>query len=109
MKQTQTNVYKSEGYAVTVSVEGNVKEYAESFLHIFNNVRESSELIKVKNYYGSNDVTVYCELEAKDALIKYLKAFGEVQSCEKVLLLQMEEPDYDIEKYYDAVIIPEFD
>ena len=109
MKQVETNVYQSEGYAITVEIEGNVKEYAESFLHIFNNVRESSELIKVKNYYGSNDVTVYCELEAKNDLIKYLKAFGKIKSCDKVLLLQMEEPNYDIDEYYDAVIIPEFD
>jgi len=109
MKQVETKVYEVEGYAITVNVEGDVKEYAENFLHIFNNVRESSELIKVKNYYGSNDVTVYCELDAKDALIKYLKAFGEIQRCEKVLMYQMEEPDYDIDRYYDAVIIPEFD
>ena len=109
MKQVETKVYQSEGYAVTVEIEGNVKEYAESFLHIFNNVRQASELIKVKNYYGSNEVTVYCELEAKDDLIKYLKAFGTIKGCEKVLLLQMEEPNYDIDKYYDAVIVPEFD
>lgn len=109
MKQVETKVCQSEGYAVTVEIEGNVTEYAESFLHIFNNVRQASELIKVKNYYGSNDVTVYCELAAKDDLTKYLKAFGKIKSCEKVLLLQMEEPDYDIDKYYDAVIVPEFD
>lgn len=109
MKELKVNVFETEGYAVTVEVEGDLKEYAENFLHIFNNVRASSELIKVKNYYGSNDVTVYCELESKDSLIKYLKAFGEIKSCEKVLLLQMEEPDYDFEKYSDAVIIPEFD
>ena len=109
MKQIETKVYQSEGCAVTVEIEGNVKEYAESFLHIFNNVREASELIKVKNYYDSNDVTVYCELEVKDNLIKYLKAFGKIKSCEKVLLLQMEEPDYDINKYDDIVIVPKFD
>lgn len=109
MKEIETKIYQSEGYAVTVEIEGNIKEYAESFLHIFNNVREASELLKVKNYYGSNDVTVYCELEAKDDLVKYLKAFGKIKSCERVLLLRMEEPDYDIDKYYDAVIIPEFD
>lgn len=109
MKQIETKVYQSEGYAVTVEIEGNVKEYAESFLHIFNNVRQASELLKVKNYYGSNDVTVYCELEAKDDLVRYLKTFGIIKGCEKVLILQMEEPDYDIDKYYDAVIVPEFD
>ena len=109
MKQIETKVYESEGCAVTVEVEGNIKEYAENFLHIFNNVRESNELIKVKNYYGSNDVTVYCELEVKDKLVKYLKAFGKIKGCEKVLLLQMEEPEYNIDKYYDAVIVPDFD
>ena len=109
MKELKMNVVETEGYAVTVEVEGNVSEYAESFLHIFNNVRESQELLKVKNYYGSNDVTVYCELEAKDNLIKYLKVFGKIQGCEKVLMYQMEEPEYDIDKYYDAIIVPDFD
>ena len=109
MKKVETKVYETEGYAITVNVEGNTKEYAESFLHIFNNVRASDELIKVKNYYDSNDVTVYCELDAKDNLIKYLKVFGKIQGCEKVIMYQMEEPEYNIEKYYDAIIIPEFD
>ena len=109
MKDIKINAYATEGYAVTVEIEGGLKEYAESFLHIFNNVRANPELIKVKNYYGSNDVTIYCELDAKDSLTKYLKAFGKIKSCEKVLLFQMEEPDYDIDKYYDAVIVPEFD
>lgn len=109
MKQVEVNVFETEGYAVTVEIEGNAKEYGESFLHIFNNVRANDELIKVKNYYGSNEVTVYCELEAKDKLVKYLSAFGKIKGCEKVLLLQMEEPEYDIDKYYDAIIVPEFD
>lgn len=109
MEEVKTKVYKTDGYAVTVDVEGDIKEYAESFLHIFNNVRESAELIKVKNYYGSNEVTVYCKLESKDALIKYLKAFGEIKGCEKVLLYRIAEPEYDIDKYYDAVIVPNFD
>lgn len=105
MKDIKINAYATEGYAVTVEVEGNVKEYAESFLHIFNNVRESKELLKVRNYYDSNDVTVYCELEAKDDLVKYLKAFGKIKECEKVLVYAMEEPEYDIDKYYDVVIV----
>lgn len=109
MKQVKTSVYELEGYAVTVEIEGDVKEYADSFLHIFNNVRESKELLKVKNYYGSNDVTVYCELEVKDKLVQYLKAFGKIKECEKVLMYQMEESEYDIDKYYDAIIVPEFD
>lgn len=109
MKPIKVNVYELEGYAVTVEIEGGLKEYADSFLHIFNNVRESKELLKVKNYYNSNDVTVYCELDIKDSLIKYLKAFGKIKGCEKVLLYQMEEPNYDFEKYDDAVVVPDFD
>ena len=109
MREIKVNAYETEGYAVTVDVEGDVREYAENFLHIFNNVRESKELIKVKNYYDSNEVTVYCEMDSKDALVKYLKAFGKVKSCEKVLMYQISEPDYDFDKYYDAVIVPDFD
>lgn len=109
MKEIKTKIYELEGYAVTVDVEGNVKEYAESFLHIFNNVRESEELYLVKNYYSSNEVTVYCDLDFKDDLIRYLKAFGEIKGCEKVLLYQMTEPEYDFDKYYDAIVIPKFD
>lgn len=107
MRELKMNVFETEGYAITVEVEDDLKEYAESFLHIFNNVRESKELLKVKNYYGSNDVTVYCELEAKDKLVKYLKAFGKIKDCEKVVVYQVEEPEYDIDKYYDVVIVPE--
>lgn len=109
MREIKMNVFETEGYAVTVEIEGGIKEYAESFLHIFNNVRESRELCKVKNYYGSNEVTVYCELDSKDALIKYLKAFGEIKGCEKVLLYQLTESEYNFDKYYDAIVIPDFD
>lgn len=108
MKEVKINAYETKGYAVTVEVEGDVKEYAENFLHIFNNVREAKELLKVKNYYGSNDVTVYCVLEAKESLVSYLKSFGKIKGCEKVIVYQVEEPDYDIDKYYDVVIVPEF-
>jgi len=109
MKQVKANVYELEGYAVTVEVEGNLEEYATNFLHIFNNVRESKELLKVENHYGSNDVTVYCELDVKNDLEKYLKMFGKIKDCEKVLMYRMDELDYDFEKYSDAIIIPKFE
>lgn len=109
MRELKLNAVETEGCAVTVEIEGNVIEYAESFLHIFNNVRASKELLKIKNYYGSNDVTVYCELEFKEALIKYLKAFGKIKGCEMVLLYQLEEPEYDFDKYDDTVLVPDFD
>lgn len=109
MKQIKMNVYETEVCAVKVNVEGGIEEYAVNFLHIFNNVRENKELLKVKNYYDGNDVTVYCKPEFKDATIKYLKMFGEIKSCEKVLAYQLEEPDYDFDEYADAIIIPEFE
>lgn len=109
MRELKIDVCETEGYAVTAEVDGDLREYAENFLHIFNNARESKELLKVKNYYGSNDVTVYCALDAKDNLIKYLKAFGKIKSCEKVLIYQTEEPEYDFDKYGDVIIVPYFD
>ena len=109
MKQVKMNMIETEGYAVTVEIEGEVKDYMENFLHIFNNVRENKELLKVKNYYDSNEVTVYCELDAKDALVKYLKKFGKIASCEKILAYTMEEPEYNFDKYYDVIINPKFD
>lgn len=110
MKQVKANVYELEGYAVTVEMEEcSLNDYAKNFLHIFNNVRESKELIKIKNHYGSNDITVYCEADYKDNLINYLKNFGEIKYCEKVLMYQMEELDYNIDKYYDAIVVPDFE
>ena len=107
MKEFKTNIIEVEGYAITVEIEGDIKEYAESFLHIFNNVRENKELLKVKNYYGCNDITVYCELEVKDELIKYLKAFGKIKETEKIIVFQVEEPEYNIDKYSDAIVVLE--
>lgn len=109
MRELKMNAFETEGYAVTVEIEGNIEEYAKSFLNIFNNVRANKELLKVKNYYDSNDVTVYCDIDFKEATIKYLKAFGKIKGCERVLMYQLEEPDYDFDKYYDAVVIPEFE
>ena len=108
MKQVKMNANEFEGYAVTVPLTGGIDEYAKSFLHIFNNVREAQELFKVENSYN-NDVTVYCELEAKEALIEYLENFGEIKSVETVLMYQLQEPAYDYDKYDEAVIVPYFE
>lgn len=109
MRELKMNVVEFEGYAVTVDVKGDYEKYAMGFLHIVNNVRENKDLLKKVVNHHNNDVTVYCGLETKDALIEYLEGFGEIKSCEKVLMYQLEEPDYDIDKYDDAIIIPEFD
>lgn len=109
MKEIKTKVYGLEGCAITVEVEGSIEEYSKCFVHIFNNVRENKELLKVTNYYGSNDVTVYCEPDYKDSLVRYLKNFGAIKSCEKVLMYKIKEPDFDIDKYDEAVVVPFFD
>lgn len=110
MKEVKLLTNKFEAYAVTVDVKGGIDEYAKSFLHIFNNVREFKKLIKVENYYGSNDVTVYCELDVLENCIDYLKNFGEIKGYEKVLAYQLiDTDDYDFDKYSDAIVVPYFE
>lgn len=109
MRELKMNVFETEGCAVTVEIEGGLEEYAKNLLHILNNVREHKALKKMVNHYGSNDVTVYCTLDAKDETIKYLESFGHVKSYERVLMYQLEEPDYNINKYDDAVVVPDWD
>lgn len=109
MREIQMNVNQFEGLAITVDVKGNIDEYAKSFLHIVNNVRESKELLKVENHY-SNDVTVYCMEDTKESLIKYLENFGEIKSIEKVLMYQLQDAiEYDFNKYEEAVVLPDFE
>lgn len=109
MKQLKMNVNQLEGFAITVEIEGSLEDYAKSLLHIFNNVREHNELKKMVNHYGNNDVTVYCDKEYREETIKYLENFGHVKSYAKVLMYELHEPDYDINKYDDAIVIPEFE
>ena len=109
MKTIKMNVNQFEGVAVTVEIKGGLEKYAMSFLHIYNNVRESRDLLKIENHYN-NDVTVYCKEETKDSLVKYLENFGEIKYIEKVLMYQLEDAvDYDYDKYEDAVIVPYFE
>ena len=106
MKQRKLNASEFEGYAVTVTIEGGIDKYAKAFLHIFNNVKATKELLYMENDY-ENNVTVYTEPECKDALIKYLENFGKINSCEKVLMYQIEDlPDYDLDKYYGLLVVP---
>jgi hypothetical protein len=71
-------------------------------------VRENEKLFRVDNYHN-NDVTVYCEEESKESLIKYLKNFGEIKSIEKVLMYQIEDTDESPSNEYEGeVIVPYF-
>ena len=110
MRELKMNVVETKGYAVTVEIVcGSLEEYSKNFVHIINNVRENNDILKKVVNHHNNDVTVYCVPNAKDELIRYLGNFGEFKSCEKVLMYTLCEPDYDINKYDDAVVIPEFD
>lgn len=109
MRELKATVYETEGFAITVEIQGSLEDYAKNLLHIFNNVREHKKLKKMVNHYGSNDITVYCDAKYREETIKYLKNFGHIKSYERVLMYQMSEPDYDINKYDDAIVIPEFD
>ena len=109
-KLIKMNAVEFEGYAVTVTVEGGVEEYAKAFLHVFNNVREANELFKVDNYAWNNDITVYCDIESKEELTEYLENFGEIKRIDKVLMYQiLEAPDRDYDEYYDQIIVPYFE
>lgn len=110
MRKLKMNVTETVGYAVTVEIDGRYDKYATSYLHIVNNARENKDILKkVVNHFGSNDVTVYCDGKYREETIKYLENFGHVKSYPRVLMYQLEEPDYNINKYDDAVVIPEFE
>ena len=104
------NVFETIGYAVTVEIKASsLEDYAKNFLHIVNNARENKDVLKkVVNHYN-NDVTVYCVEDYREATIKYLENFGRVKGYARVLMYQLKEPDYNINKYDDAIVIPEFD
>lgn len=102
---------KLEGWAVTVDVEGDVGEYAMALLHIFNNVRESRQLLSVANHYD-NRITVYCRENSKEELVKYLENFGTIDSCERALCWEINEcwlPEKDLDKYGDEIVVPYFE
>lgn len=103
------NVIETVGYAVTVEIEGSLEDYSKNFLHIVNNARENKDVLKKVVNHHNNDVTVYCDEKYREETTKYLGNFGHVKSCERVLMYQLKEPDYDINKYDDAIVIPEFD
>lgn len=108
-KQTKMLVNEFEGYGVTVTIEGTIEEYAKKFLAIFNNVKEYNNLYYMENDYGNN-VTVYCSEDWKDRVSEWLSGFGTVKSCNKVMLYQIiSEPDYDLDTYDSAVVVPYFE
>ena len=80
-KLIKMNAVEFEGYAVTVTVEGGIEEYAKAFL----------------------------DIESKEELTEYLENFGNIKRTEKVLMYQLQETDWDFDKYDEAVIVPYFE
>lgn len=109
MRELKMNVVETVGYAVTVEIKGSLEDYSKNLVHIVNNVRENKDVLRKVVNHHNNDVTVYCNEDYREAAIKYLENFGHVKGYARVLMYQLEEPDYDINKYDDAVVVPEFD
>lgn len=89
----------SKGFEVTVRIDGPIEEYAIRFLHIFNNVKENDELVRVTNDYGNN-VSVVCYADSLEETKKYLQQFGEiVEVCSALIVSFGEDIEYDYTKY----------
>ena len=108
MNKVKLDATRVEGYAVTAKFSDDLVTYTKDFLKVFNNVREYGELLGVRNYYSSNNVTVYCKARDKDAVVDFLKNFGDIVDCDKVLVYQVTEPAYDIDKYSDVFVSSKF-
>lgn len=99
---------KKDAWEITVDINKPVEEYALDFLHIFNNVRAANNVYKIKNYFDSNSVSVWCSNNMKEAMIDYLSQFGEVSEPKKGVIYKIEEPwlnDWDddngLENWYE--------
>lgn len=76
---------KQKAIVITVRLNGDVQQYAMSFLHIFNNAREfPNSFYKVENISGSNDIFVTCRPSDVDDIKEYLEQFGEIRYTEEI-------------------------
>ena len=110
-KHVRLDATQFEGIAVTVHIDGKLEDYAKALLHIFNNVREDKFLYKVRNFYYSDDITVYASKDSKRDLVEYLEQFGTIKRIDKVLMLSIPDYqiDYDFDEYDDLELVPEFE
>lgn len=74
----------------TVKLPGDVNQYALNFLHIFNNVRENPDVLcNLKNYDGTNLISVVCDMDYENEAEAYLSQFGEITEKEYVYLIRV--------------------
>jgi len=94
---------------VTVDLGSDIDEYAKNFLSIFNNVRENQELYSVHNQSGSNRVSVTCDPDYVEETKNWLGYFGEVDEGTKLIrCLRVDDgTDYDLDKYWESMVIQE--
>lgn len=75
---------KKLAYRFTLDIEGNVQEYALSFLNIINHARVYPHVFyKVENS-DSNVVYVTCDKGDRDSVRDYLLNFGEIKREENL-------------------------
>ena len=97
-----------------MELSSNLEKYAVDFLHIFNNVKSQDGLIRIWNNYG-NVVYVVSDDDTHDALVEYLKQFGEIKSDRRVQIMNVDtmasyhDISYDMDKYDDLVLSPVLD
>lgn len=76
---------KEKAVEFTVELEGDVQQYAMSFLHIFNNARDNKDIFyKVENMSASNKIFVSCNPEDREAVKEYLEQFGKITFEEEI-------------------------
>ena len=63
---------------ILVDLDGDTQKYALSFLHIFNNVRDSEDMYRLENLSGMNRIIVTCSADIKNEAIMYLSQFGKI-------------------------------
>ena len=76
---------KEKAIQITVRLDGDIQEYALSFLHIWNNAREyPNKLYKVEKINASNDIFVTCNPNCEREAIEYLEQFGDIRYTEEI-------------------------
>lgn len=89
---------KEQAMKFVVNIEGDTQKYAMSFLHIWNNARDNSDVFwKVENTYDSR-VYVTFNPAYKAEVKEYLEQFGKIL-CEMNVLKVNVFIDYDTKDF----------
>lgn len=88
-----------DAIVIDVELSGDLQTYAKSFLHIFNNVRDSSCMYRVENLSGTNRVFVTCDADEEEAATDYLSQFGEILGIGKRKMIAIVPDNSTHQKY----------